>query len=227
MSIAALILSILGFLISLSIFKDLSLILCVLAIVLGLIALVKKKGKVICIISIVLAVFGLIFVFSENNGTTVTSNNSNTSGNNSSTSQNTNKEETKTYGLNEEIAINVSGNEYVLTITGIQEMKERNQFSEKTPAQVFLIDYTYKNISSEDTIYISDMNFKIIDEQGEIGDAYPNDTERSPQNITAGVTCKSQMVLCVNNESSKVKLQYFDNMFNSKPDATFELDIVK
>ena len=213
MSIAALILSILGFLISLSIFKDLSLILCVLAIVLGIIALVKKKGKVICIISIVLAVFGLIFVFSENNGTTVTS-------------QNTNKEETKTYGLNEEIAINVSGNEYVLTITGIQEMKERNQFSEKTPAQVFLIDYTYKNISSEDTIYISDMNFKIIDEQGEIGDAYPNDTERSPQNITAGVTCKSQMVLCVNNESSKVKLQYFDNMFNSKPDATFELDIV-
>ena len=120
MSIAALILSILGFLISLSIFKDLSLILCVLAIVLGIIALVKKKGKVICIISIVLAVFGLIFVFSENNGTTVTSNNSNTSGNNSSTSQNTNKEETKTYGLNEEIAINVSGNEYVLTITGIQ-----------------------------------------------------------------------------------------------------------
>lgn len=227
MSIAALILSILGFLISLSIFKDLSLILCVLAIVLGIIALVKKKGKAICIISIVLAVFGLIFVFSENSETTVSSNNSNTNSNNSSTSQNTNKEETKTYGLNEEITINVSGNEYVLTITGIQEMKERNQFSEKTPAQVFLIDYTYKNISSEDTIYISDMNFKIIDEQGEIGDTYPNDTERSPQNITEGVTCKSQMVLCVNNESSKVKLQYFDNMFNSKPDATFELDIVK
>ena len=106
-------------------------------------------------------------------------------------------------------------------------MKKLIQYSQKTPAQVFLIDYTYKNISSEDTIYISDMNFKIIDEQGEIGDAYPNDTERSPQNITAGVTCKSQMVLCVNNESSKVKLQYFDNMFNSKPDATFELDIVK
>lgn len=228
MSIAALILSILGFIISLSIFKDLSLILCILAIVLGIIALVKKKGKVICIISLVLAVLGLIFVFSEDNGTTVSSNNNNdTISNNSLTSQTTNKEESKTYGLNEEIAINVSGNEYILTITGIQEMKERNQFSEKTPAQVFLIDYTYKNIASEDTIYISDMNFTIIDEQGEIGDTYPNDTERSPQNVTEGITCKSQMVLCVNNESSKVKLQYFDNMFNSKPDATFELDIVK
>ena len=54
------------------------------------------------------------------------------------------------------------------------------------------------------------MNFKIIDEQGEIGDTYSNNTERSPQNITEGITCKSQMVLCVNNESSKVKLQYFD-----------------
>ena len=196
MSISALVLSILGFLISLSIFKDLSLILCVLAIVLGIIALVKKKGKAICIISIVLAVFGLIFVFSEDNGTTVSSNNTNnTSSNNGSTSQPTNKEEAKIYGLNEEITINVSGNEYALTITGIQEMKERNQFSEKTPAQVFLVDYTYKNISSGDTIYISDMNFKIIDEQGEIGDTYSNNTERSAQNITEGITCKSQMVL--------------------------------
>lgn len=227
MSIAALILSILGFLISLSIFKDLSLILCVLAIVLGIIALVKKKGKAICIISIVLAVFGLIFVFSENSEITVSSNNSNTSNNNTSVSQPDNKEETKTYGLNEEITIKTSDEEYTLTITGIQEMKERNEFSEKSPAQVFLIDYTYKNISSDDTIYISGMDFKIIDEQGEIGDTYPNDTSRSPKPITEGITCKSQMVLCVNNESSKVKLQYFDNSFNSKPDATFELDIVK
>lgn len=221
MSIAALILSILGFLISLSIFKDLSLILCVLAIVLGIIALVKKKGKVICIISIVLSIFGLIFVFSEDNGTTVTSNN------NSSTSQSTNKEENKTYGLNEEITIKTASEEYTLTITGIQEMKERNEFSEKTPAQVFLIDYTYKNISSDDALYISDMDFKIIDEQGEVGDTYPNDTSSSPKEITEGITCKAQMVLCVNNKSSKVKLQYFDNSFNSNPDATFELDIAE
>ena len=178
MSIAALILSILGFLISLSIFKDLSLILCVLAIVLGIIALVKKKGKVICIISIVLSIFGLIFVFSEDNGTTVTSNN------NSSTSQSTNEEETKTYGLNEEITIKTASEEYTLTITGIQEMKERNEFSEKTPAQVFLIDYTYKNISSDDALYIRDIDFKIIDEQGEVGDTYPNDTSSSPKEIT-------------------------------------------
>src|SRR5699024_11012842 len=129
---------ILGFLISMTIFKDLSLILSVLAIVLGIIALVKKKGKIICIISIVLAIFGLIFVFSEDNGTTVTSSTSNNSSD-SSASRTSNKEETKVYGLNEEITIkNVSG-EYTLTITGIQEMQERNQFSDKTPAQVFLI----------------------------------------------------------------------------------------
>lgn len=226
MSIAALILSILGFLISMTIFKDLSLILSVLAIVLGIIVLVKKKGKIICIISIVLAIFGLIFVFSEDNGTTVTSSTSNNSSD-SSASRTSNKEETKVYGLNEEITIkNVSG-EYTLTITGIQEMQERNQFSDKTPAQVFLIDYTYKNVSLDDTLYISDMNFKIIDEQGEVGDTYPNDTSSSPKEITEGITCKSQMVLCVNNESSKVKLQYFGNMFNSKPDATFELDIAE
>ncbi|WP_300855292.1 DUF4190 domain-containing protein [uncultured Clostridium sp.] len=224
MSIAALILSILGFLISLSIFKDLSLILCVLAIVLGIIALAKKKGKIICIISIVLAIFGLIFVFSENNGTTVSSNNTS---NNNSNSESTNTETIKTYGLNEEITIKTLSDEYTLVITGIDEMTERNQYSDKEYEQVFLIDYTYKCINSDDSIYISDMNFKIIDKDGEIGGTYPNSTSKNSENITSGITCKSQMVLGVNNKSDKITLQYFDNMFNSKPDAIFELNIAE
>ena len=45
MGIASLILGIIGMLISLTIFKDLSLILCILALVLGIISIVKKKSK--------------------------------------------------------------------------------------------------------------------------------------------------------------------------------------
>jgi hypothetical protein len=58
MGLASLILGILGFMISVTIFKDLSLILCVLGLVLGIIALVKKKAKVMAIIAIVLCVLG-------------------------------------------------------------------------------------------------------------------------------------------------------------------------
>ena len=64
MDIAALILGIVGMLVSLTIFKDLSLILCILAIVLGIISIFKKKGKGMAIAGVVLAVLGLIFCFS-------------------------------------------------------------------------------------------------------------------------------------------------------------------
>ena len=63
------------------------------------------------------------------------------------------KEEEKVYGLNEEMSVNKNGKEYTLVITGIKEIQERNQFSDKNPAQVFLIDYTYKNIAG-DELYI-------------------------------------------------------------------------
>ena len=56
------------------------------------------------------------------------------------------KEDEKVYGLNEELSVNKNGREYTLIITGITEVQERNQFSDKNPAQVFLIDYTYKHI---------------------------------------------------------------------------------
>jgi hypothetical protein len=220
MAVASLILSILGFMTSLTIFKDLSLMLSIIAIVLGIIALMKTNSRAMCIIAIILSILGIYMLFSDNNGTEVSSNDENSS---ISTSNSSN--DVKTYGLNEEITIKTSQDEYTLVITGIKEMSERNQFSDKNFDQVFLIDYTYKNISSEDTLYISEMNFKIIDEQGEIGDSYPNSTSKDPQSITSGTTCKAQMVLGVNNKSNTIKLQYFDNMFNSKPDAIFEINI--
>ncbi len=67
MAIASLILAILGFLISVTFFKDLSLILCVISIVLGIIAIVKKKDKTIAIIAIVVAFLGFVLLFSEDN----------------------------------------------------------------------------------------------------------------------------------------------------------------
>lgn len=65
MGIASLVLGIIGFFIGVTIFKDLALILCVLALVLGIIAIVKKKNKVIAIIAVVISVIGFIVVFKE------------------------------------------------------------------------------------------------------------------------------------------------------------------
>lgn len=65
MGIASLVLAIVGALVGLTIFKDLSIILCILALVLGVISAIRKKNLVISIIAVVLAVIGLIVVFAK------------------------------------------------------------------------------------------------------------------------------------------------------------------
>jgi len=69
MGIASLILGIIGMLVSLTIFKDLSLILCVLSVVLGIISIVKKQSKGLAIAGVILSVLGLILCFMVDSGT--------------------------------------------------------------------------------------------------------------------------------------------------------------
>lgn len=72
MGISSMILGILSFLISMSWFQDLSLILGVLAVVLGIIAIVKKKSKGFGIAGVVLSVLALIIMFSSNDNISTT-----------------------------------------------------------------------------------------------------------------------------------------------------------
>ena len=84
MGVASLILGIISFLVSFSIFKDFSLICGVIAIVLGIISIVKKKGKGMAIAGVILSVLGCIILFSgssSDNTGTVTSNSGSNKGN--------------------------------------------------------------------------------------------------------------------------------------------------
>ena len=181
-----------------------------LAIVLGIIALAKKKNKKMSIAGTVLAIISFVVLFSggNNNVTTTTS-----SGN-----------DVKKCNIGDTITVKSGTEEYTLQITEIKETKDRNEFADEKPKQVFLINYTYVCDKTEDGLYVSDMNFKVIDEQGEIGYTYPIDT-KNPQSITAGTTCKAQMAFGVNNTSKKIKLQFFDNMFNGNPTAVYEIEL--
>lgn len=211
MGTSSLILGVIAFLVSFSIFKDLSLILAVLGTVLGIIALAKKKSKGTSIAGIILAIISLIVLFTNGSNTTTITTSSN--GNNMQQCK-----------IGDTISVKTNSDEYTLKITGIEETNERNEFADEQPSQVFIIDYTYACNNTENGLYVSDMNFKIVDEVGEIGYTYPIDI-KYPQNITSGTTCKAQMAFGINNESSKIKLQFFDNMFNGTPTAVYEIEL--
>lgn len=72
MGIASLVLGIIGFLMSFSIFGDLCLILSVVGGVLGIISIVKKQNKGMAIAGVILCVIALIICFSNNNSTSPT-----------------------------------------------------------------------------------------------------------------------------------------------------------
>lgn len=126
-------------------------------------------------------------------------------------------------GQNEYMVKNANGQAlYSFKINKATTMTERNQFSDKNPAQVVLIDYTYKNIANPEDLYLGDIYFKVIDAQGKVGYTYPNTPSSFPQKIPAGSTCDAQMIFGLDNASSTIKVCFYKDLFG---DMTTSFDI--
>ena len=83
--------------------------------------------------------------------------------------------------------------QWKITINYATEMSERNPYSDKNPAAVYLIDYTYENIGYTDDmmdgLFISLGIERVIDSNGYAGYDYPNSPTYFPQCIPVGAKC--------------------------------------
>lgn len=129
----------------------------------------------------------------------------------------------KSYGLNEDVYITNSNGEYSLRITGIKETSDRNQFSDKVANRVIIISYEYENISLNDDLYISSLDFKVYDKDNNILDTYPVTTEY-PTSIGTGRKAKASEAYALNISDNYIELEFYDNMFNSNSDCVFKLN---
>lgn len=80
--------------------------------------------------------------------------------------------------------------QWSLTITGVTETAERNEYADEKPAAVYIVDYEYTNIGYEDEDGIAkgiffDMEDTIIDSNGVMGYSYPGDVARNPNEAPA------------------------------------------
>ncbi|MCM1416668.1 MAG: hypothetical protein NC430_12195, partial [bacterium] len=124
--------------------------------------------------------------------------------------------------------------QWALTVDAINETDDRNQFSDKSPAQVFVIDYTYENIGYEDQngimdgLYFSLEDEQIIDSEGFMGYSYPGDVTTYPQETPKGAKCKGQACIGVDSESSEIKINImkYDGNGNEQK-CTFVLGVQK
>lgn len=147
MGVASLILGIISFLVSFSIFKDFSLICGVIALVLGIIAIVKKKSKGMGIAGVVLSIIGCIVLFggTSSNPTTNIATAQNGNGTNSGTQTSTTNQKNN-YTLGDSFEFDG----FQITVgTEITYKTVNNQFSEHNGDQVIALPVTIVNNNSE------------------------------------------------------------------------------
>lgn len=116
--------------------------------------------------------------------------------------------------------------QWSLTITGVRETTERNQFADENPGAVYIIDYTYTNLGYEGSImdlYITLSYETVVDSAGVVGYAYPLPTDRSPQETPVGATCNAQACIGVNNPGPfTLTVEEYDSYY-TQHEATFTL----
>jgi len=136
-------------------------------------------------------------------------------------------EKSITYNIGETWTVD---GQWTLTVTGVTLTEDRNQFSDKSPAAVYIVDYTYTNIGYEDSLGIMDgiyftLDDIIVDSIGKMGDSYPLTVTKSAQEAPVGATSDGQVCICVNNPGSfKLYVTKYDGN-DEKQKAIFNVTV--
>ncbi len=162
---------------------------------------IYKKVWFWILIIVVLIVIGSMS--GENNNTTDTK----------EVSSNKNEVTEKTLNMGETWTVDGQWN---LTINSVTPTDKRNEFSDKTPNQVVLVDYSYENLGYEDKNGIMDglyfdlepgVDTNIIDGNGEVAYSYPGDIATHPQQTPVGAKCvNAQSCVGLNNKSNTITI---------------------
>lgn len=120
--------------------------------------------------------------------------------------------------------------QWEVTVTGISETSERNEFADKKPAAVYIVNFTWKNIGYKDaagllTGLFINMDDSIVDSTGQMGYSYPGNITDYPKETPVGATCNGQVCIGVDNKGLPIKLnvtQYDSN--SNQQSAVFILE---
>ena len=130
-----------------------------------------------------------------------------------------------TYKIGETYTVEGQGK---ITVDSVEATDIRNEYSDKAPAAVYLVTYTYENLGYDDDVmnglYIS-LEDGIVDSTGKMGYSYPGDISMYPQETPIGASCQAQACIGVDNAGSfKINFYTYDSD-GQKQSAVFEINI--
>lgn len=182
----------------------------------------SRKWLILIFIVAVILVFG---IFGSNNDNNQDQQKNHDKVINENNNQATEKpKEEKSYKLQEPVIINTTDGSYKLTITGITETNDRNEFSGTKADRVILVSYAYENIDYSDNLYIFESHFKVYDSNNQSLETYPSIETKSGESISMGRKTDGIMAFALNNDKNYIELEYYDNMFNDKYDTLFKIE---
>jgi len=120
--------------------------------------------------------------------------------------------------------------QWSLTVTGVTATDYRNPYSDKTPAAVYIVDFTYTNIGYLDSLGLFDglyfsIDSMIVDNTGKMGYSYPGEITNYAQETPVGATCDAQECIGVDNAGSfKLTVTKYDGT-STKQQATFNVTV--
>lgn len=135
----------------------------------------------------------------------------------------TKKANVKTYGLDDNITINSTSGDYRIKFTDVTETSNRNQFSDVEADRVIIIEYEYENISQDDSLYVSSLNFKVYDKDNNQLESYPATNTKYGGSVAKGRKATASVAYALNNDDDYIEIEYYDNMFHSNPDCKVEI----
>ena len=119
--------------------------------------------------------------------------------------------------------------QWELTITSVEETADRNEYSDKNPEAVYIVNYTYKNIGYVDQNGIMDglymtIDDTIVDSAGKMGYSYPGDISTYPEEVPVGAYIEAQAFIGVDNDGSfKLYVTDYDG-YGNEHNAVFEVE---
>lgn len=211
MGIASLILGILSFLISFTWFSDLSLILGVLAAVLGIIAIVNKKGKNTGIAGLVLSVLALIILFSSD---TPQTNSTLTSDTNPGTSTKVSQSNTKTvYSVGE---VYQGSSLAIKFVSKNDNFKNYSKYADvKSGYKIIQASFEFENLSSDDE-YVSNYYFNCYADGYDCEMFYSVDDSSFGSTLSTGKKAKGNVYFEVPKDATEITLEYELNAWTSE-----------
>ena len=130
----------------------------------------------------------------------------------------------KTYKVGEDIYVTNDYGKCRIKITNVEETSRRNEFSDVEAKKVVLISYEYENMTREDDLSISDWNFKLYDKDNNKLETYPDANQKYGGAVSKGRKTTAIDAYALNNDNNYIELEFYDNMFNSKPNFKVTLE---